>query len=581
MHVRTDSGRGVRPLRYAHVDDPVGTHVPQDDVRAPGEGDDEPWHRCPHAEAEVDARILRRQVAAPRLHLARRAARSHDRARHEARESHVQPMADRAGRPQQQQLPADRIHCDRHPAVVADVGGGDTAPIADEARGGKGADGRPVRAGLRAREHAHGLCVAAEVRHRDRPCGQHELRAAGVREVDPRGAPAGEPGAEPAVELGARVHEATGAETVGGRGLAARVRHEQAPVRRCDAHAREQVGDALGLAAFLEAEAEPGGVGRRAAGPRHVHVEVVGVLVVRHVEVGATVAVDVREERPEAVPGGRRLQAGLHARLTEAAAALVQEQPVADPREVRREAGVRPRRRCVRVGVAGGEEIGASVAVHVADRSAGVPARPGKVLALEGAAPVPEYGDAVRRGDDEVCPAVAVQVAGRAAVALQREACVRLLRNVREPAVDVSEELARREPALRLPALGVGARVRVDGEQVDPSVIVVVEEADAAAHHRLRLGGHAEAERALAEVDPDRRRDVLQLVRRLVGARFCGRLGGDALRRRERQPPPAVGVSEYVRPASWATADGGPWSVPATRCTRTVSPARAGTAATR
>ena len=68
-----------------------------------------------------------------------------------------------------------------------------------------------------------------------------------------------------------------------------------------DAHPGERVGDAFGRAALLEAEAEPSRVGLRAAGPRHVHVELVRVLVVRDVEIGPAVAVDVGEHRAEPV----------------------------------------------------------------------------------------------------------------------------------------------------------------------------------------------------------------------------------------------------------------------------------------
>ena len=203
-----------RPLRYAHVDDPVGTHVPQDDLRAPREGDDEPRHRRLPAEAEVDARILRRQVAAPRLHLARRAARSHDRARHEARESHVEPVADRAGRPQQQQLPADRVHGDRHPAVVADVGGGDAAPVADEARRRRG---RPTRRPVTCRT----WCARARARPRRRGRGsspgspRRPARAAGCRSS--RGRPTWRPSRRsrcraPGRTSGARSRSGAGAD---------------------------------------------------------------------------------------------------------------------------------------------------------------------------------------------------------------------------------------------------------------------------------------------------------------------------------------------------------------------------------
>ena len=68
----------------------------------------------------------------------------------------------------------------------------------------EGADRRPVRAGLGAREHAHGLCVAARGSSPGSPLRPARAAGCGVREVDPRGAPAGEAGTERAVELGAR-----------------------------------------------------------------------------------------------------------------------------------------------------------------------------------------------------------------------------------------------------------------------------------------------------------------------------------------------------------------------------------------
>ena len=47
-----------------------------------------------------------------------------------------------------------------------------------------------------------------------------------------------------------------------------------------------------------------------------------------------------------------------------------------------------------------------------------------------------------------------------------------------------SKSSLRGRPPCVLPIRGVGVRVRVDGEQIHPAVVVVVEPADAAAHHR-------------------------------------------------------------------------------------------------
>ena len=67
-----------------------------------------------------------------------------------------------------------------------------------------------------------------------------------------------------------------------------------------DTHARKRIGHAFRRAALLEAEAETGRVGLRAAGPGHVLVELVRVLVVCDVEIGAPVAVVVEELRRRA-----------------------------------------------------------------------------------------------------------------------------------------------------------------------------------------------------------------------------------------------------------------------------------------
>ena len=129
------------------------------------------------------------------------------------------------------------------------------------------------------------------------------------------------------------------------------LRHEQVSGPFCDgdAHAGVRVGDAPRRRAVLEAEAEAGGIGLRAAGPRDVHVELVRVLVVRDVEVGTAVAVDVDERRAEPVAEARPPR-GPPARRPRGSdrAAEVEEEQVADAGEVRREAGERARHRVVR-----------------------------------------------------------------------------------------------------------------------------------------------------------------------------------------------------------------------------------------
>ena len=121
---------------------------------------------------------------------------------------------------------------------------------------------------------------------------------------------------------------------------------------------------------------------------------------------------------------------------------------------------------------------------------------------------VPEDRDARRAGDDEVGVAVAVQVCGRAAGAFDPDAGARLARDVDELPVHVLEERALRGAALRVPGGQVDVGVGVDDEEVEPAVVVVVQPADAAAHHRLGVVGHRVAERVLVEVDAELRRDV-------------------------------------------------------------------------
>ena len=104
--------------------------------------------------------------------------------------------------------------------------------------------------------------------------------------------------------------------------------------------------------------------------------------------------------------------------------------------------------------------------------------------------------------------AVAVQVGGDAARALHPDARVRRLRDVREVPVLVLEELALRQAAVVFPVRQVAVGVRVDRVEVEPAVVVVVDPADAAAHHRLRVVGQRVVERVLGEVQADLRRDV-------------------------------------------------------------------------
>src|SRR3981081_3175872 len=95
------------------------------------------------------------------------------------------------------------------------------------------------------------------------------------------------------------------------------------------------------------------------------------------------------------------------------------------------------------------------------------------------------------------------------------------------------------QPTVRLEPCGVRARVRVDGEEIEPAVAVVVDPADAPAHHRLVVVRHPEPEPHLPEGESHRRRYVLQAVARGDGP---GRRSLALLRMRVRADrPPASG----------------------------------------
>src|SRR6476646_11623496 len=101
--------------------------------------------------------------------------------------------------------------------------------------------------------------------------------------------------------------------------LSTGIRHEEVEaaiavvVTRRDAHPGVRIVDSLRGATLLEAEAEPFRVSGGPTGPGNVLVELVRVLVVRDVQVGPSVSVVVREQRAEAVPEIRRLEARLYA----------------------------------------------------------------------------------------------------------------------------------------------------------------------------------------------------------------------------------------------------------------------------
>ena len=325
--------------------------------------------------------------------------------------------------------------------------------------------------------------------------------------------------------------------------LPTRVAHEQVGppvavvVALGDPHAGVRV-DKAGAAGLID-EAEP------KATRRQIDVVAVRVLVVRDVEVEPPVAVQVGEHGAERVVVRRRVDPGLPSDLAEAGApggavALVQEEQVAHPEMVRRISRHRAGYRGVRFGVPRDEDVRAAVAVHVPDRDAGVPAEgddAGRACALRerSVAVVPEDLVVRSRRDVEVGVVVAVQVRRDAALPADGEARARLRCHVDEMPVVVAEELAVRQRAT--PEVGVG--VAVDDEQVDPAVVVVVEPANAPAHHRRRVRADAVAERALAEIEPDLPRHVLQPDAREPHRSLVAHRGA-LLRRRQRRERPAA-----------------------------------------
>ncbi len=226
--------------------------------------------------------------------------------------------------------------------------------------------------------------------------------------------------------------------------------------------------------------------GRRSGSPSgpaagDVDVVAVRVLVVRDVEVEPPVAVQVGEDGAERVVVRRRVDAGLPSDLAEAGAsvravALVQEEQVAHPEVVRRVSVHRPGDRSVRLRVAGDEQVGAPVAVHVAHRGAGVPpegddAGGPRTFRERSVAVVPEQLVIRGRAHEEVGVAVAVQVGGDTALAANGEAGARLGRDVHEAPVNVPEEhAAGRPPRLSHAPMSDSAKLLTTKRSSQPSL---------------------------------------------------------------------------------------------------------------
>ncbi len=426
---------------------------------------------------------------------------------------------------EQDQPPADRV--DRHvePAVVVVVGDGEAAAEHLREPGCAGVRERPRRPfGGVILEQLDRLGVPGQVGDGNRAVREDEVGIAVEVEVGPRGPPAREGAAErggeprPPVGEGRPVPPRRQAVQDGVL-LAAGVADEEigqpvpVGVGVRDAHACVRIGGAGAAGSLLEAEAEPGGVCLRATGPGDVLVEPIRILVVRDVEVEPAVPVEVGEDRSEAVvePGG--FEARLTTDLAEAAAAQVEVEQVAHARVIAREARARPCDRSVQVGVATDEEIRTPVPVDVADRSraspaASVDAGRGRPLAEPAVALVPEQRGPAGRGDVEIGVAVAVEIRSDTAHPPQGEVRARPPADVDELPLHVPEEGAPGQAAAPLPPWCVALGVGVDDEEVEPAVAVVVEPAEAAAHHRHGIGGDPEAKCAVTKVEPACLRDV-------------------------------------------------------------------------
>ena len=220
---------------------------------------------------------------------------------------------------------------------------------------------------------------------------------------------------------------------------------------------------------------------------------------------------------------------------------------------VRGEPRRRARQLAVRVGVARDEEVEPPVAVHVGDGRPGVPAE-GAETGLPGAlgerpvALVPEErvegvapGVVAGGRDVEIRRAVPVEIGRDAAAAAHREPGPRpTVTSSKRPPRLRKRRLVGSPPRASKPGmsrLGVG----VDDVEVEPAVPVVVEPADAAAHHRRLVAREAEAERVVAEVEADLVGDVGERERRAARDR--------RRRLRARRAPPRAGTARPARRA--------------------------------
>ncbi len=496
----------------------------------------------------MQARVLRRDVARARLRLAHELPAAgqrhgHPRAGREAGQLDLEPPSALALVLEQEQRAADDGDRDVEVAVRVVVGhraaaGVQLADVRDARALARVGEERDVPLCGAVLERLRHLGVLREIRERHVAVGDDDVDVRVEIEVGPRDAPARSREQvraedEPLVGEGRR-RKLGVPRPEHAVALPPEVRHEEiradvpVVVAAGDAHARTGVGHARLGRDFLEAEAEPRRIGLLAAGPGDVLVEAVRLGVVREVDVQVVVEVDVGEHDAEAVGELHDLEPGFGADLTEASVALVQEQQVADTEHRRRKPTRSVGDGVQGVRVARHDEVGQAVAVHVAHGRAGAPAerrhaRVARALREVAVAVVPQEQLLGGGRDVEIGVAVRVEIGGDAACPADGEVRARVLADVLEAAVVVPVERRLRQAALAPPARSLDHGVRVDDEEIERAVAVVVEPAEARALHGGDIGCGVPPERPLAEVEPDLVGDVDE-----TRAARRARLGQDA-----------------------------------------------------
>src|SRR5437870_1810837 len=109
---------------------------------------------------------------------------------------------------------------------------------------------------------------------------------------------------------------------------------------------------------------------------------------------------------------------------------------------------------------------------------------------------VPEQLVVLRRRDEEIGVTVPVEVGGDAPFAAHGTPGARGFSGVDEPSMLVAEEGGARKSAVRRIRTDVAFPVAIDDEEIEPAVVVVVEPAEPAAHHRGDILRYAVPERA-------------------------------------------------------------------------------------